>query len=204
MIELRSFVPRAFFLALLAASIALPLAAQGDGGFGPPPGGGPPDGMDQPSSSRGPSVDRELKQLTKQLTLTSDQQAKIKPVLTERNRKIGELMRPSKPSQQSANGQTQGSQGSTADADQQGPPNSEQFEQMREQMKAIREEANTQIAALLTADQATKFHALLKQRQQRNSDDDMPPPPPDGGGGPPDGGGGPGGGGPGGGGPPSL
>jgi Spy/CpxP family protein refolding chaperone len=185
MIQIRSAARSSFFFTLLAAAAALPLVAQPDGGLGPPP-----DAMEQPSSSRGPSVDRELKQLTKQLTLTADQQTGVKTVLTERNQKIGELMR---------------SMRSSGEASQPGPPSQEQFEQMRSQMKAIRDDANTKISALLTADQATKFAALLKERARHGDDGQMPPgPPPDGGMGGPPSDGGPGGGGPGGGGPPNL
>jgi Spy/CpxP family protein refolding chaperone len=189
MMQIRSAAGRNFFIALVAALLVLPLSAQ-DGGFGPPPGGPPPDGGGQQGAQRGPSVERELKQLTKQLSLTTDQQSKVKTILTERNQKIGELMRSLRPPAQ------QGQQSS--DGAQQGPPSQEQFEQLRTQMKAIRDDANSRISALLTAEQATKFAALLKQRKSHGDDGGMPDgPPPDGGmGGPPPDGGGPGGGGP--------
>jgi Spy/CpxP family protein refolding chaperone len=192
--QIRSAAWRTLFLALMAVAVALPLAAQPDGGFGPPQGGPPPEGMDQAVSSRGPSVEREMKQLTKQLSLTTDQQPKVKVVLTERSQKMAELMRSMRP----GGGSQQQSQANN-DSQQQDPPSAEQFEQMRTQMKAIRDDANTKIAALLSAEQATKFAALLKQRQS-HGDDGMPPGPPlDGGmGGPPPEGG------PGGGGPPGL
>jgi Spy/CpxP family protein refolding chaperone len=200
MIQLRPaarFASRVLSAAVFAALLAGSLFAQSDaGGYGPPSGSGPPDGMDAPTTQRGPSVERDLKRLTKLLTLSTDQQTQVKAILTDRNQKIGELMKASRP----GNGQ------SDTSAQQEGPPSSEQFEQLRAQTKAIRDDANTKIAATLTADQAAKFSAWLKQQKQRSGSDDMPPPPPDGGEGgpPPDGGGGPGGGGPSGGGPPSL
>ena len=173
-------------LAVAAALLATVALAQQDGGFGPPQ-GPPPDGMGQQQGQRGPSVERELKQLSKQLSLTADQQTAVKTVLTDRNQKIGALMQSMRPAQGS------GQQATSDDSQRPGP---EQFEQMRTQMKALREEANSKIATLLTADQATKFQALLKQRSLHGEDDAMPAPPDgDMGGGPPDGGG-PGGGGP--------
>jgi len=168
--QIRTLALRGLFCALLAAAVAVSSMAQADGGFGPPPGGPPPEGSGQEGGSRGPSVERDLKLLTKQLALTTEQQAQVKTILTERNQKTGELMRSMRPSQQSG-----------SDSAQQGPPSSEQLEQMRTQMKAIRDDANTKIAAALTAEQATKFSALLKKRQRNGDDDSMPPgPPPDG------------------------
>ena len=197
MTSIRFAVTRMCFCALAVLLLTLPLAAQ-DGGFGPPPGGPPPDGMgpgggDQQGQQRGPSVDRELKQLTKQLTLTTEQQVQVKTILTDRNQKMGELMRSMRPAQ----GQSSG------DSAQQGPPSQEQFEQIRTQIKAIRSDATTKISAVLSSEQATKYAALLKEQKRHGDSGDMPGPPPDGGmGGPPPDGGGPGG--PGGGGPPGV
>ncbi|MDR3793177.1 MAG: hypothetical protein P4L03_07340 [Terracidiphilus sp.] len=162
------------FAALLAAALAGPAFAQPDGGgFGPPP-----DGFDNGGQQRGPNVDREVKQLTKLLALSTDQQTQLKTVLTERNQKMRELMKGIRPASQND-----------------GPPDAAQFEQIRTQMKAIRDDANTKIEALLTDEQATKYKQWLKQ-QKRNNDDGMPPPPDGGPGGPPPDGGGPGGGSP--------
>ncbi|MDR3792945.1 MAG: Spy/CpxP family protein refolding chaperone [Terracidiphilus sp.] len=196
MIEIRKtsrLVARTFFAALLAATLAGPAFAQPDGGgFGPPPGGGPQDGFDNSTTQRGPNVDRELKKLTKLLTLTADQQTQVKVLLTERNQKIGELMKANRPASKKDSADNSSQTATQND----GPPDAAQFEQIRTQMKAIRDEANTKIGALLTDEQATKFKQWLKQ-QKRSDDDGMPPPPPDGGtGGPPPDGGGPGGGGP--------
>jgi Spy/CpxP family protein refolding chaperone len=181
-IEIRKtgrLVARTLFAALLAATLAGPAFAQQDGGgYGPPPGGGPPDGFENGGQPRGPNVDREVKQLTKLLALNTDQQMQVKAVLTERNQKIVEMMKANRPASQND-----------------GPPDPAQFEQIRTQMKAIQNEANTKIEALLTPEQATKYEQWLKQ-QKRNNDDGMPPPPDGGPGGPPPDGGGPGGGGP--------
>lgn len=162
----------ALFAALLAVLLAAPLTAQSDGG--PPPGGPPPDGMDQSGPPRGPSVERDLKRLTKLLALTPDQQAQVKIVLTDRNQKFGELMRGMRPP-------------GADPSNQQGPPSEEQMEQVRTQMKAIQDGTNARISALLNPEQAAKFQVWLKQQRQRGNDDGMmPPPPPDGGpGGPP-------------------
>jgi Spy/CpxP family protein refolding chaperone len=173
-------------LAALLILIGAPLFAQDGGPGGPPPGGGPPDGMDGGvQQQRGPNIDRQLKQLTKQLSLTSDQQTSVKAILTEQHQKMSDLMQSMRP----AAGQ--------ASSDESQRPGPEQFEKMRTAMKALRNEANAKIAALLTESQLAKFNALLKQQSQRDNQDGPPGPPPDGGeGGPPEGGGGPGGGGP--------
>jgi Spy/CpxP family protein refolding chaperone len=146
--------------------------------------------------SRGPSVDRELKQLTQMLTLTTAQQIQVKAILTDQHQQIEALFNQSKPAAQ--NGKTTSDAASSDDQ----RPDWEAMQKMRTAAKAIREDANAKIAETLTDDQKVKFAAWEKKRQKssaRQESDDMPPPPPDGEGGPPpDGGGGapPGGGGP--------
>lgn len=173
-------------ITLLLGSAARFVVAQPDGGFGPPPGGGPPDSMDA-TSQRGPNLDRELKKLTKQLSLTADQQTQVKTILTDRNQQIADFFK--------ANGPKRDKDAAKSSDDAQSAPD-EQFEKMRSALKSIRDEANGKIAALLTEAQSTKFDAYLKL--QAKSEQEMGPggPPPDGGGGPggpPPGGGGPGG-----------
>ncbi|WP_420237496.1 Spy/CpxP family protein refolding chaperone [Telmatobacter bradus] len=182
----RMLCGRMLILAALLILTGAPLFAQDGGQGGPPPGGGPPDGMDGGSQQqRGPSIDRQLKQLTKQLSLTPDQQTNVKAILTEQHQKMSDLMQSMRPA------------GGQASSDDSQRPDPEQFEKMRTAMKALRNESNAKIAALLTESQLAKFNALLKQQSQRDNQDGPPGPPPDGGeGGPPDGGGGPGGGGP--------
>lgn len=187
---MRSFhglLGRLFLVALLLGSAASFVSAQPDGGFGPPPGGGPPpDGMDA-GQQHGPNLDRELKKLTKLLTLTADQQTKVKAILTERNQQIGDFFKANAPKRDN---------GDAKSSDDAQPAPDEQFEKMRTALKAIRGTANGKIAALLTEAQAPKFDAYLKQ--QAKAEQEMGPggPPPDGGGGPggpPPGGGSPGG-----------
>lgn len=136
-------------------------------------GGPPPDDM-QPQLSRGPSADRELKQLTRLLTLSADQQTQVKALLTDQHKQIEALIKQTRPAAHSDNGPGE-------------PPSAEAMQATREAMKTIREATNIKIAALLTADQQTKF-AAWKEKREKAADrqgDDMPPPPPDGGGGPP-------------------
>ena len=64
------------------------LWAQPDASGGPPPDGPPPGEMQQ---DRGPSVDKELKQLTQVLTLTTDQQTQVKAILTDQHEQIKAL-----------------------------------------------------------------------------------------------------------------
>jgi hypothetical protein len=75
--------------------------------------------------------DAQLAQLTTTLTLSADQQAKIKPILAAEAKKIADL-RAATP----------------ADPD------------MRTKMTAIRTDDHAAIKALLTADQATKYDAM--------------------------------------------
>ncbi|MDR3741459.1 MAG: Spy/CpxP family protein refolding chaperone [Terracidiphilus sp.] len=155
---------------------------------GPPP--GPPPSDMQEGQQQGPGVDRQLKRLTKLLTLTEDQQAQVKVILTEEHQQMKALFDQSRAAQKSS--QTD----SSADAG--GPPSPETMKAQREQMELIRDAANAKISALLTDTQNAKFTSWLDQQKKREArqGDDMPPPPPDGGGGPPPDGGGPGGGGP--------
>jgi len=185
---------RVLWMACVLAASCCVLQAQPDGAGGPPPDGPPPGEMQQ--QSRGPSVDRELKQLTQMLTLTTAQQIQVKAILTDQHQQIEALFNQSKPAAQ--NGKTTSDAASSDDQ----RPDWEAMQKMRTAAKAIREDANAKIAETLTDDQKVKFAAWEKKRQKssaRQESDDMPPPPPDGEGGPPpDGGGGapPGGGGP--------
>lgn len=188
MIDLKHFIfmaRRIMPLAGLSLACCCAALAQPDGPGGPPP-DGPPPGQEQ-QHPRGPSVERELKQLTQLLTLTADQQTQVKGLLTDQHQQIEALLKPA-----------------AASEDQ--PPSREAMEAGRTAIKAIHADTNAKIAALLTDDQKTKFAAWEKKRAKasaQHENDDAPPPPPDGEGGPPpDGGGGPGGGGPGSGGPP--
>jgi len=168
---------RALTLASLAAVSCAALQAQSDG---PPP--GPPPGDMQDGQQQGPGVDRQLKHLTKLLTLTTDQQPQVKTILTDERQQMKALF------DQTRSASTSGDSG--------GPPSPESMKAQRTQMSLIRDAANAKISALLTDEQKAKFTAWVDKQKQREAQqgDDMPPPPPDGGA-PPDGGG-PGGGGP--------
>jgi Spy/CpxP family protein refolding chaperone len=150
----------------------------------------------QQAQIHGPSVERELKQLTQLLALTTAQQTQVKAILTDQHQQIEALFSQSKPAAQTEKNSAEATTGD----DQR--PDWDAMQKMRTAAKAIREDANAKIAEALTDDQKTKFAAWEKKRQKasaRQEGDDMPPPPPDGEGGPPpDGGGGapPGGGGP--------
>jgi len=186
---------RVLWMACVLAVSCCVLQAQPDGPGGPPPDGPPPGDMQQ-ARSHGPSVERELKQLTQLLTLTTVQQAQVKAILTDQRQQIEALFSQSKPAAKTDKTSTD----TTTSDDQR--PDWEAMLKLRAAAKAIREDSNAKIAETLTDDQKTKFAAWEKKRQKasaRQESDDMPPPPPDGEGGPPpDGGGGapPGGGGP--------
>jgi hypothetical protein len=81
---------------------------------------------------------RQLERLTRELSLTSDQQEKIKPLLLERQQKMQALMQDQSASQ----------------------------EDRRAQMRTIMEGSNNSIKAILTDDQKPKFDAM-QQRMRR-------------------------------------
>ena len=176
---------------LFAACCSIAWAQPGGPGA-PPPEGPPLGGMQQ--ISRGPSVERELKQLTRLLTLTVEQQTQVKAILTDQRQQIDALFKPAS---------TSASESTSGEA----PLSAESSATTRASIKAIRDAAQSKIAGVLSDGQKIAF-ALWEKKQERaaaqEESEDMPPPPPDGGNGPPpDGGGGPGGG-PGGGGPPGV
>lgn len=142
---------------------------------GPPPGGPPPGDMQ--SADNTPSANRELKRLTRALALTAEQQTQVKTILESQQQQTRALFDQARAAQQKdASGE---------------PPSPEARKTLHAQVKAIRQDADTQIAALLSDTQKTKFAELRAQQAKREAqrgDDDMPPPPPDGEGPPPDGG----------------
>jgi len=120
-------------LALGASSAAL---AQDN----PPP---PPDQNQAgpPQGGRGMRMDpnRQLERLTRELSLTADQQAQIKPLLVERQQKMQALFQNQSLSQ----------------------------EDRRTQMRTISEGTNNSIKGVLTDDQKQKFDAMQQQRMRR-------------------------------------
>lgn len=123
---------------LVALLLAFPLAgsrataAQYQGGG---PGGGPVRG-----GPRGPmSPDDRLKQMTRDLNLTDEQQAKIKPILTDEQKKMEDL-------RNDASGDRQA---------------------MRGKMMEIRKDTNDQIRAQLNDKQKEKLDKQEQQREDR-------------------------------------
>jgi protein CpxP len=114
----------------------------------PPP---PPDQSQAgpPPQGRGMRMDpnRQLERLTQELSLTSDQQEKIKPVLFDRQQKMQALMQNQSLSQ----------------------------EDRRAQMRTIMEGSNNSIKANLSDDQKQKFDAMQQQRMRRGGPGGPPP-----------------------------
>jgi len=99
----------------------------------PPPGGGGPQGQ------RRPSVEDQVKNLTERLTLTDDQQAKVKTILEDTRAEMGKVMQDDSMSR----------------------------EDKMAKGRALREAANGKIRDLLTDDQKKKFDDLQKEMQER-------------------------------------
>ncbi len=114
-----SILCTAFVMLCSAVMTSTPMLAQGGGGGG----------------RGGMTADARLAQLTTALTLSADQQAKIKPILDDQATKRAALM------------------ANASDPD------------MRTKMTALTTDTNAKIRALLTADQATKFDAMPQGRR---------------------------------------
>jgi len=101
---------------------------------GPPP---PPPGM----HGRGPgNPDQQLRRMTKELNLNSDQQAQVRQVLVARDSQMSQLQ---------------------ANTTVTGP-------QRKEQMKAIWMDSDTKIKAVLTDQQKQQFDAMRAQQMERH------------------------------------
>ena len=103
---------------------------------------------DAPHHHRHPSPERETARLTKQLNLTSDQAAKIEPILADRDQKMKDLW------------------SNTALAPQ----------DKHQQMRAIHESTKQQLDAVLTPDQVQQLKAM--HHGHRGNGQDQPAPPP--------------------------
>jgi len=122
---------------MLTLLLAAPMLAAGSpgapyqgGGYGGGRGGGP----------RGPmSPDDELKRMTKEFNLTTDQQAKIKPILVDADKKMEDVRNDSSGDRQT----------------------------MRGKMMKIRQDTNDQVRALLDDKQKEKFDKQEQERQER-------------------------------------
>jgi periplasmic protein CpxP/Spy len=115
----------------------------------------PPKGAgDQPQGQRRgmPSVDDQLKNLTDKLSLTADQQTKIKPILEDQSQQMQALMKDDSLSQ----------------------------DDRRAKGRSIRESTNTKIRDVLTDDQKKKYDEWqqeMRDRMRQRQGGDNPPPP---------------------------
>jgi Spy/CpxP family protein refolding chaperone len=115
---------------------------------------GPPKGGDQPQGQRRgmPSVDDQLKNLTDRLSLTADQQTKIKPILEDQSQQMQALMKDDSLSQ----------------------------DDRRAKGRSIRESTNTKIRDVLTDDQKKKYDEWqqeMRDRMRQRQGGENPPPP---------------------------
>ena len=119
------------FLAAPMLAAGTPVTPYQGGGYGGGQGGG---------GRRGPmSPDDQLKRMTKEFNLTADQQAKIKPILVDAQKKMEDMR-----SDPIADRQT-----------------------MRQKMMQIRQGTNDQVRALLDDKQKEKFDKQEQERQDR-------------------------------------
>jgi protein CpxP len=120
-----------FLLAVPLVATGAPAAPYQGGGYGGGQGGG---------GRRGPmSPDDQLKRMTKDFDLTADQQAKIKPILVDAQKKMDDVRNDSSGDRQT----------------------------MRQKMMQIRQDTNDQVRALLDDKQKEKFDKQEQERQDR-------------------------------------
>ena len=100
-------------------------------------------GGQEGGSHHGPqSPEQELDHMTKALNLTGDQQTQLKPILENRRTQLQQLRQDTS------------------------TPRSDKFSKM----KALDEESNSKVEAVLNPEQKTKYEAMVaKRRQQRES-----------------------------------
>jgi periplasmic protein CpxP/Spy len=127
---------------LCSVALALPALAQSgttasggqDQSQGPPPGGGP-------GGRRGGGPEQRLEMMTKELSLTPDQVAKIKPILEDGRKQMMALR------------DAGGAQ-----------------EDRRAKMMELQKSESTQIKAVLSEDQKPKFEAMEARQRERMRD----------------------------------
>lgn len=93
----------------------------------------------QPAERHQPDPNRQMRMLTKRLNLTSDQQNQILPILTSRNDQMQSIRGDASLSPQDR----------------------------RAKMRAIREDADAKVRALLTADQKKAYDEMQQQMRER-------------------------------------
>ena len=124
-------------------------------------------------AERMPGPDRELKTLTRVLSLTAEQQTGVKTILEQQAAEMRTLRAKNQSSPETAN-------------------TPEAREARMAQAEQIRDASNTKITALLNdsqkatfADWIAKRKAAMERLRQQGDGNGPPPPPPDGGGPPP-------------------
>lgn len=140
----RTILPAALAL-VLAGSVAFAQQTQTT----PAPDAQQPTATAPEHHHRHPSPERETARLTKQLNLTSDQAAKIEPILADRDQKMKDLW------------------SNTALAPQ----------DKHQQMRAIHESTQQQLDAVLTPDQVQQLKAM-HHGHHGNGQEQPPTPPP--------------------------
>ena len=143
----RSFVATAMLVALISVGFTAGTAfGQDDQAATPPPAQSE---QQQPDQQAGmgrhmgrrhmPSVDDQLKHLTKKLKLSDDQQTKLKPILEEQRKQMDQIREDSSLSRQ------------------------DRFSKMRE----LRQSSDTQIKSVLDEDQQKNFDKMRTEQQER-------------------------------------
>jgi len=126
------------YLGILTLLLAVPMLAA-SAPAAPYQGGGYGGGQGE-GGRRGPmSPDDQLKRMTKDFNLTADQQAKIKPILVDEQKKMEDLRNDS----------------------------SGDRREMRGKMMQIRQDTNNQVRALLDDKQKEKFDKEQQRREDR-------------------------------------
>ena len=140
----RTILPAALAL-VLAGSVAFAQQTQTT----PAPDAQQPAAAAPEHHHRHPSPERETARLTKQLSLTSDQAAKVEPILADRDQKLSALW------------------SNTALAPQ----------DKHQQMRAIHESTQQQLDAVLTPDQVQQLKAMHHGHRGNGQEQPSTPPP---------------------------
>ena len=139
----RSLVATAVLAALLSLGFAAGTAfGQDEQGAPPPPQAGqqPDQGMGRHMGHRHmPTVDDQLKQLSKKLNLSDDQQAKLKPILEDQRKQMDGIRNDSSLSRE------------------------DRFSKMQE----VRQSSDTQIKSVLNDDQQKNFDKMREEQASR-------------------------------------
>jgi Spy/CpxP family protein refolding chaperone len=138
----------AAFIAVMSLTICTGMAFSQDEQPTPPPAQGGEMGGHGGGHRQMPSVDEQLKHMTKKLDLTADQQPKIKAILDDQHAKMEALHNDSSMSRE------------------------DKFPKMRE----IHENSATQIKAVLNEDQQKKFDKMQEEQHDRMGHQGPPPP----------------------------